>query len=97
LREMGTRKLISGLERARLLGQPLAGLSTVSGTTDRGLAPTATHGPPLRGGDMGVYHLSASVPTLGDSYSKDGKYDDTIKAYQEGLNLDPTACKRPLA
>jgi serine/threonine protein kinase len=28
--------------------------------------------------------------TLGDSYFKDGKYDDAIKAYQEGLNLDPS-------
>jgi len=28
--------------------------------------------------------------TLGDSYLKDGKYDDAIKACQEGLNLDPS-------
>jgi serine/threonine-protein kinase len=28
--------------------------------------------------------------TLGDSYFKDGKYDDAIRAYQEGLNLDPS-------
>ncbi|MGB7592658.1 MAG: protein kinase [Terriglobia bacterium] len=28
--------------------------------------------------------------TLGDFYLKDGKYDDAIKAYQEGLNLDPS-------
>jgi serine/threonine-protein kinase len=28
--------------------------------------------------------------TLGDSYFKDGKYDAAIKAYQEGLNLDPS-------
>jgi hypothetical protein len=27
--------------------------------------------------------------TLGDFYFKDGKYADAIKAYQEGLNLDP--------
>jgi serine/threonine-protein kinase len=27
---------------------------------------------------------------LGDSYFKDGKYDDAIKAYQDGLNLDPS-------
>jgi cytochrome c-type biogenesis protein CcmH/NrfG len=28
--------------------------------------------------------------TLGDFYLKDGKYGDAIKAYQEGLNLDPS-------
>jgi cytochrome c-type biogenesis protein CcmH/NrfG len=28
--------------------------------------------------------------TLGDSYLKDGKYDDAIKAYQDGLKLDPS-------
>jgi serine/threonine protein kinase len=28
--------------------------------------------------------------TLGDSCFKDGKYDDAINAYQEGLNLDPS-------
>jgi serine/threonine-protein kinase len=28
--------------------------------------------------------------TLGDFYFKDGKYADAIKAYQEGLNLDPS-------
>jgi cytochrome c-type biogenesis protein CcmH/NrfG len=28
--------------------------------------------------------------TLGDFYLKDGNYADAIKAYQEGLNLDPS-------
>lgn len=28
--------------------------------------------------------------TLGDFYLKDGKYADAIKAYQDGLNFDPS-------
>jgi cytochrome c-type biogenesis protein CcmH/NrfG len=31
-----------------------------------------------------------AATTLGDFYVKDGKYEDAIKAYQEGLNLDPS-------
>ena len=31
-----------------------------------------------------------AATTLGDFYIKDGKYADAIKAYQEGLNLDPS-------
>jgi cytochrome c-type biogenesis protein CcmH/NrfG len=27
---------------------------------------------------------------LGDFYFKDGKYNDAIQAYQEGLKLDPS-------
>jgi serine/threonine-protein kinase len=64
----------------------------------RAPARTASQNPP------GAANVAPTVPaastvdakkiraaiTLGDSCFKDGKYDDAIKAYQEGLNLDPS-------
>jgi serine/threonine-protein kinase len=64
----------------------------------RAPARTASQNPP------GAPNVAPTVPAAstvdakkakaaiaqGDSYFKDGKYDDAIEAYQEGLNLDPS-------
>jgi serine/threonine-protein kinase len=48
---------------------------------------TATTGPAASAVDP--KKIKAAI-TLGDFYLKDGNYADAIKAYQEGLNLDPS-------
>jgi serine/threonine-protein kinase len=64
----------------------------------RGPAHTASQNPPSTANVAPTGPAASTVDakevkaaiTLGDSYLKDGKYDEAIKAYQEGLNLDPS-------
>jgi serine/threonine protein kinase len=64
----------------------------------RGPAHTASQTPPSAANVAPTAPAASTVDakkikaaiTLGDSCFKDGKYDDAIKAYQEGLNLDPS-------
>src|SRR5208337_1691766 len=59
----------SGPERAEAPWTTPSGLGSHSGVTDRGLAPTATHGPPLRGDNMLVGLGRSPVGAVRHKYS----------------------------
>ena len=70
---MGSHQAKPGPEGAELpwTTRRLTGWAALQGITDRGLAPTATHGPPLRGENMlaGLGQSPVSVASLKNLYN----------------------------